>query len=132
MRFLYDRPHLWKEGARIGGCAVAFGVAVGGHWFGKEWAAPAAYLCLITTLLINEVVTWQWRTDRDRRLKSLEGCLPQVLIPFSPWAWVVSVVFVAVSALVSWTEGTPTSPAVTIGFANHGGMWSDLIVLPSG
>jgi uncharacterized Tic20 family protein len=127
---LYDKPHLLKEAARVAGCALAFGIAAGGHWFGQAWAAPMAYLFLMTTLLANEIVTWQWRADRDRRLNCIEGLQTRTLVPFSLQTWIVSVVSVVICAVVSWMEGTLTAPYVTIGFLNHGGMLGDLIIMP--
>ncbi len=48
------------------------------------------------------------------------------------WAtWVVSVVAVVISGLLAWLEGNVTKRArLDMGFANHGGMWSDLVLLP--
>jgi hypothetical protein len=64
--YLYKRPQLWKEAARIVGCAIAFGFAMSG-------ARSVSYVFLISTLIVNEVVTWRWRADRDRAFLSLEG-----------------------------------------------------------
>ena len=45
-------------------------------------------------------------------------------------AWVVSVVAVVVSGALAWLEGNwAKRPGLAMGFANHGGMWSDLILL---
>jgi hypothetical protein len=45
-------------------------------------------------------------------------------------AWLVSVGAVAVSGALAWREGNWKKRAdLAMGFANHGGMWSDLILL---
>ena len=48
------------------------------------------------------------------------------------WAtWIISVIAVAISAVAAWLEGNWTRrPGLAMGFANHGGMWDDLILLP--
>lgn len=52
-------------------------------------------------------------------------------LQFSWLAWALSVVFVIASGLCAWREGNWTRrDDLDIGFVNHGGMWSDLIVLP--
>jgi hypothetical protein len=71
-RFLYGKPHLEKEGLRVAGCAVAFVLAGVGYWYGKEWATVASYLCLMFTLLVNEIITWKWRSERDRSLLAIK------------------------------------------------------------
>ena len=46
-------------------------------------------------------------------------------------AWVVSVLAVVVSGAAAWLEGNwVRRPGLAMGFANHGGMWGDLILLP--
>ena len=46
-------------------------------------------------------------------------------------AWAVSVAAVAASGAIAWVEGLWLRRAqLAMGFANHGGMWSDLILLP--
>ncbi len=49
---------------------------------------------------------------------------------FSRVAWIVSVLYMALAAYVAFREGTFAAGAVSISFANHGGMWGDLIILP--
>lgn len=45
--------------------------------------------------------------------------------------WVVSVAAVVVSGAVAWLEGCwARGPGLEMGFANHGGMWGDLVLLP--
>jgi hypothetical protein len=49
------------------------------------------------------------------------------------WSWpayVVSVAAVLGSAALAWAEGNwKTRPSLGMGFADHGGMWSDLVLL---
>ncbi len=59
------KPHLWKEGACAAGCGTALAVAVLGHVYG-------GYAVLLATLLSNEIVTWHWRSERDRDLVEIE------------------------------------------------------------
>src|SRR4029077_14422926 len=63
---LYNKPHLRKEAARIDGCAIAFGLALSG-------AHSFSYVVLLFTLIVNEIVTWKWRAERDRSLGPLLG-----------------------------------------------------------
>jgi hypothetical protein len=45
--------------------------------------------------------------------------------------YVVSVIAVVVSGLAAWREGNwRRRPGLAMGFADHGGMWDDLILLP--
>ena len=45
--------------------------------------------------------------------------------------WLVSVAAVMVSGAVAAGEGhLAEAPGLDIGFANHGGMWGDLLLLP--
>ncbi|MCX6927749.1 MAG: hypothetical protein NT154_31740 [Verrucomicrobia bacterium] len=48
---------------------------------------------------------------------------------FSFPAFLVTAATVVVSAIASLMEGTFTSKKVTMGFVNHGGMWSDLAIM---
>jgi hypothetical protein len=90
--FLFKLPHLWKEAARIAGCAVAFGIAnyaylanaqdvtscaylvdafycaIFGNAHSSYQLDRFAYVVLLGTLILNELVTWWWRKERDRRL----------------------------------------------------------------
>lgn len=50
---------------------------------------------------------------------------------WSSAAWLISVAAVVVSGAVAWCEGCwARRPGLDMGFANHGGMWSDLLLLP--
>lgn len=60
------KPHLWKEAARAGGCAIAFAIAMTGE-------RSLSYVVLIITLIINEIVTARWRAERYTALLSLEA-----------------------------------------------------------
>lgn len=51
-------------------------------------------------------------------------------VRFSSTAFSCTVLAVIISGAISWAEGTLTNKRVTMGFLNHGGMWSDLIVMP--
>jgi hypothetical protein len=90
--FLFKLPHLWKEAGRIAGCAAAFGIAnyeyftnaqnvtsctylvdafycaIFGNAHGSYQIDRFAYIVLLATLILNELVTWWWRRERDRRL----------------------------------------------------------------
>ena len=90
--FLFKLPHLRKETLRIAGCTAALAVAnysyfVNAHdgmfrcyvadvivcaLYGNSHGAyemdRVAYTILIGTLILNELVTWWWRRDRDYRL----------------------------------------------------------------
>jgi hypothetical protein len=72
-QYLFDLPHLWKEAGRVAGCLVALGFAAGGYFGRVEWLKSAAYLTLIGTLVINEIVTFRWRIQRDRLLRAVEA-----------------------------------------------------------
>jgi hypothetical protein len=69
--FLFDLPHLPKEAACAAGCAVALAVAIYGYVKSSEQADVLAYMALMGTLVLNEIVTWWWRIRRDQRLKIL-------------------------------------------------------------
>jgi hypothetical protein len=46
-------------------------------------------------------------------------------------SWFVSVIAVIVSGAIAWLEGNwAKRRGLAMGFANHGGMWSDLVLLP--
>jgi hypothetical protein len=72
-QYLFELPHLWKEAGRVAGCLIAFGVAVGGYLCRAEWMISVSYLVLSGTLIINEILTFRWRRDRDRRLLAIEA-----------------------------------------------------------
>ena len=45
-------------------------------------------------------------------------------------AWIASVAAVVASGAIAWLEGSWSKrPGLGMGFANHGGMWSDLVLL---
>ena len=93
--FLFKLPHLWKETGRIVGCAAAFGTAnyayfttahdvtfltyfvdafysaIYGNTYSSYKLDRIAYVILIETLILNELVTWWWRKERDRRLSGV-------------------------------------------------------------
>jgi hypothetical protein len=69
--FLFIRPHLWKEAARIIGSSVSFGIAVIGWHNNNSWLDVLAYGVLILTLLVNEYYTQKWRLDRRRSLRAI-------------------------------------------------------------
>lgn len=130
--YLYKKPHLWKEAARAVGCAVAFAIAMSG-------SRSVSYLVLMATLIVNEIVTWNWRAERDRALlpllgedEAVERGRNHVQKPksFSVIVWIVSILYMALAAYVSRKEGNFTSRSVGMGFVNHGGMWGDLMILP--
>jgi hypothetical protein len=51
-------------------------------------------------------------------------------VEWSWTAWAVSVAAVAASGALAWAEGNWTRrPGLRMGFADHGGMWSDLVLL---
>jgi hypothetical protein len=71
--FLFEQPHLWKETARIVGCLLAFGIAVSG-----TFSDTTAYVVLLTTLVLNELLSLHWRMAmffqmRDIDLKASKG-----------------------------------------------------------
>jgi hypothetical protein len=46
-------------------------------------------------------------------------------------AWLISVGAVVASGLIAWVEGNWSQrPGLGMGFANHGGMWGGLLLLP--
>ncbi len=50
---------------------------------------------------------------------------------FDRRTWLISIAVVVLSALVTMAAGTFTIPRTSgMGFVNHGGMWSDLLLLP--
>jgi len=52
-------------------------------------------------------------------------------VEWSWTTWVVSVLAVVVSGAAAWLEGNWVKrTGLAMGFANHGGMWDDLILLP--
>jgi hypothetical protein len=90
--FLFKLPHLWKETGRIAGCALALAIAnygyftnahdvtfstyfvdafycVRGYNHSSYQLDRIAYIVLIGTLVLNELITWWWRIDRDSQLR---------------------------------------------------------------
>jgi hypothetical protein len=72
-QYLFQLPHLLKEAGRAAGCLTAFGLAVGGYLHRAQWMTHLAYLVLIGTLIINEIINYLWRADRNRRWKAIEA-----------------------------------------------------------
>lgn len=53
------------------------------------------------------------------------------MVSFSAVAWLISVAAVLACGGVAWMEGNwRRREGLDIGFANHGGMWGDLVLLP--
>jgi hypothetical protein len=51
-------------------------------------------------------------------------------VDFNWAAWLASAAAVVVSGTIAWAEGNwRQRPGLPMGFANHGGMWSDLVLL---
>ena len=70
--YLFNNPHLWKEGGCAIGCGVALCVAVAAHFVASDRLKSTAYVLMIVTLLVNEIVTWRWRAIRDRRWREID------------------------------------------------------------
>lgn len=70
--FLFVRPHLMKEILRTAGCATSFLIAGAAYLYQEPRLETCAYLVLIATLLINEVITVRWRLVRDSRLRDVD------------------------------------------------------------
>jgi hypothetical protein len=66
--YLFELPQFRKEMLRVVGCAIALGVAAYGNYSSDKRLDAAAYVILIATLVLNEVVTVRWRFIRDGRL----------------------------------------------------------------
>jgi hypothetical protein len=67
--FLFQLPQLQKELFRIFGCAISFCVALLGHFNHSVLMNYTAYVILILTLIINEIITFIWRWKRQCRLR---------------------------------------------------------------
>ena len=53
------------------------------------------------------------------------------MVRWSWTAWLVSVAVVLLSGAVAWAEGNRRRrPGLDMGFAEHGGMWGDALLLP--
>lgn len=70
--YLFKLPNLWKEAGRVAGCGIAFGVAIVGYLKSTDWPITLAYVLLIGTLILNEIITVRWRLDRDNRLEAID------------------------------------------------------------
>jgi hypothetical protein len=70
--FLFVKPHLWKEGARIVGCGLALAAAVAGYIHQSSEMNLAAYAILIVTLVLNEIVTMRWRYGMFHKMRAIE------------------------------------------------------------
>jgi len=73
--YLFQLPHLWKEAVRIAGCGVAAALAILGYISPMGRLDLLAYVFLIGTLTINEIITQRWRFERDRRFNALAAKL---------------------------------------------------------
>jgi hypothetical protein len=60
-RFLFGKPHLRKETARVVGCGAAYLIALIGFFYAVNWLQLAAYFVLIGTLITNEAISMRWR-----------------------------------------------------------------------
>jgi hypothetical protein len=71
------------------------------------------------------------RARGPRTVAESGGATLEPVPELSVLAWTVSVLTVVVSAATAWLEGNwRRRPNLDLGFANHGGMWGDLILLP--
>ena len=61
VKFLFKRPHLFKETLRALGCAAALGIAIFGYARRDAQFELLAYYVLIAVLVLNELVTQRWR-----------------------------------------------------------------------
>lgn len=69
--YLTELPTRAKEGLCIVGCSFSAILSI--YSYGKNTSAHvAAYLVLILTLIVNEIVAHRWRKLRFHRLRSLE------------------------------------------------------------
>jgi hypothetical protein len=55
-KFLYGKPHLFKETCKAAGCVLAFALALIGYFRGSDGFDVAAYVVLIAAL-------YKWRMD---------------------------------------------------------------------
>jgi hypothetical protein len=69
--YLSDLPTRTKEALCVIGCAAALGITVYGHYENANFDF-AAYVTLISTLTLNELVTLRWRIQRFRRLLAID------------------------------------------------------------
>ena len=69
--YLFELPHLPKEAGCVLGCATALGVSVYGYVENRN-LDTVAYVTLIATLIVNELITLWWRMRRYQRLKQID------------------------------------------------------------
>ena len=67
----YLTPTNIKEVCCALGCIIAFGFAVCGYLTNENFDVEA-YVVLIATLVLNEVITVWWRVERFRRLLKID------------------------------------------------------------
>jgi hypothetical protein len=70
-RYVFGLPHLWKETGRALGCGTSAALAITGHFQGDRRLTAAAYIVLIATLMLNEIITVRWRLERRARLNDI-------------------------------------------------------------
>jgi hypothetical protein len=70
--YLFGKPHLVKEAACAAGCGVGLFIALISQHYEIQFLKNLAYIIMIFTLLTNEIITWQWRSARDRNLLNIE------------------------------------------------------------
>ena len=64
--YYYAHPQELKEMARIAGC-------VAGFFFALKGFRSTAYVLIILTLILNEIITFIWRLKRDRSWLALQA-----------------------------------------------------------
>jgi hypothetical protein len=72
-RFLYAKPHLFKETCKAVGCGVAFALAIVGYFRGTNQYDVLAYVILIATLMINEYFSVKWRMKMFYEMEEAES-----------------------------------------------------------
>jgi hypothetical protein len=71
-KFLFKKPHLWKEAGRAVGCGLAFAVSLSGYLRNTTSLDFAAYIILIGTLVLNEVITLRWRYRMFSEMRDID------------------------------------------------------------
>lgn len=69
--FLFELDHLMKETARAAGCAIASVLAIVGYFLELRAYTVWAYIALIATLVLNEMLTGWWRYQRETKLSEV-------------------------------------------------------------
>ena len=69
--YLFQLPYLWKEAGCMAGCGIAASLAIVGYLESADRLYGFAYVVLIVTLVLNEIITQGWRYQRERRLKAI-------------------------------------------------------------